>query len=124
MKEKGMTLIEILLVVLIIGILSSIAVPNFIAARKKAQAKTCIQNMKEIEATTERWAIDFNKNNGDTLTWQEIVPTYLRTQPTCPAGGTYKTSQADSGQFIVGDTVTCSIGINNPLIGWDDHILP
>src|SRR5712692_4475722 len=65
-SRKGFTLVEIMIVVLIIGILLAIAVPNFIKARESSRAKACVANMKQIESAKEQWAMDNKKVAGDT----------------------------------------------------------
>ncbi len=87
-KKKGFTLIEIMIVVLIIGILMAIAVPNFVQARNTSRTNSCIASLKQVDTGKEQWAMDFKKTTGDVPVWADIVPTYVRTQPTCPAGGT------------------------------------
>ena len=47
-NSKGFTLIEIMTVVLAMGILLALAVPNFIKYRQTSQARTCQVNLRSI----------------------------------------------------------------------------
>ncbi|MFA5142826.1 MAG: type II secretion system protein [Candidatus Omnitrophota bacterium] len=92
MREKGFTLVEIMIVVAIIGLLAAIAIPNFVRARQKAQQEACIANLRQIEGAEQVWAVDEGKADTDTPTWANLVPNYIRTTPACKAGGAYTLS--------------------------------
>lgn len=48
MKQKGFTLIELLIVVVIIGVLASIAIPNYLSVQKKAKTSEPKANLGAI----------------------------------------------------------------------------
>src|SRR5438046_893650 len=103
-NEAGFTLIEIMIVVLIIGILLAIAVPNFVKARETSRTKSCIANLTQINSAKEQWAMDNNKADGATVTMADIAGgnTYLRSAPACPSSGTYTVN-------VIGTSPTCSV---------------
>jgi prepilin-type N-terminal cleavage/methylation domain-containing protein len=117
--RRAFTLVEIMIVVLIIGILLAIAVPNFIRSRENSRAKACVNNLRQISNAVEQWAMDNKKNAGDTVALTSLigVNSYLRNTPTCPSGGTYTASPA------VGSSPTCTIGTNGTE-AFDDHTIP
>jgi prepilin-type N-terminal cleavage/methylation domain-containing protein len=90
-KSRGFTLVEIMIVVLIIGILLAIAVPNFIKARESSRAKTCVANLRETESAKEQWAMENKMGPTDTPDWTDLVgpDAYMKKQPECPSGGSY-----------------------------------
>ena len=116
--RHGFTLVEIMIVVLIIGILLAIAVPNFIRARESSRAKSCVSNLKQIDSAKEQWAMDNKKTAADTPTSANLYGTYTKSTPACPSSGTYTIN-------AIGTAPTCSVGTNNTASDTsDDHILP
>lgn len=64
-RSNGFTLVEIMVVVAIIGLLAAIAVPNFMKHRATSRAKICMNNLRQIQAAKDQWAIDNGKNETD-----------------------------------------------------------
>ena len=85
-KKAGFTLVEIMIVVLIIGILMAIAVPNFVKARNTSRGNSCVANLKQIDSAKEQWAMDNKKDTGATVLLTDIYPTYMKVNPVCNSG--------------------------------------
>lgn len=86
-KRAGFTLVEIMIVVAIIGMLATIAIPNFVKARNNAQGKACISNLYQINGAIASWSLEMNKGPGSSVTYNDIS-SYLQNAVVCPAGGT------------------------------------
>jgi prepilin-type N-terminal cleavage/methylation domain-containing protein len=98
---EGFTLVEIMIVVAIIGLLMTLAVPNFLRLRTKAQANACITNLNKIESAKQLWGLETGKKDGDVPAESDLVPTYLKFMPRCPSAGTY--------DFMpIGENATCT----------------
>ena len=86
----GFTLVEIMIVVAIIGLLASIAIPNFVKARRTAQADACISNLRQIDSCVQQWALETGQE-ASAAPDSAAVALYIRTGglPKCPVGGDY-----------------------------------
>ena len=113
---RGFTLVEIMIVVLIIGILLAIAIPNFVRARNTSRAKACQANLKQIDSATEQYLMDNRTTTYPAFT--ALSPNYIKTTPACPSGGSYTMGTASANPSCgIGDNGTASPETN------DDHIL-
>ena len=94
-RSAGFTLVEIMIMVAIIGLLASIAVPSFVKARLTAQRTGCISNLRAIDGAKEGWGLDNQKGPGSAVD-EAAVNSYMKAgAPNCPGGGTYTYGNLD-----------------------------
>jgi prepilin-type N-terminal cleavage/methylation domain-containing protein len=77
-SRRGFTLVEIMIVVAIIALLASIAVPNFLRARKRSQATRILEDLRQIDSASDEYAIENNKTSGMNPTFTDLRA-YLKT---------------------------------------------
>lgn len=102
-SDRGFTLVELIMVIVIVGILSAVAVPKFINLTGAAQEAKCAANRGAINSAvsmTYAAVLVADPTEGDwlsSLTYAELDDSMFATGavPTCPLTGTYSLS---SGQ--------------------------
>lgn len=106
-RKGGFTLVEIMIVVLIIGILLAIAIPNFMKARETSRTKACMANLKTIDTAKQQWAMDSVPPVASGAACAAgALDAYIKGGEAalkCPSAGTYTNQAVDTDP-------TCSIG--------------
>ncbi len=100
-KEKGFTLLELLIVVAIIGIISAIAIPNLLLAVQRTRQRRSMSDMRNIVTAWEARGVDTGRYNAaatgvagadqpvDMLQLSvALSPTYMRDMPLLDGWGT------------------------------------
>lgn len=95
-KRSGFTLVEIMIVVMIIGLLLSIAVPQWQRARERSRTVSCMKNLQLIDDAKQHWAMENRMAGTDSPSEADLAPLFLkRSFPSCPSSGTYTIHTVD-----------------------------
>ena len=75
---QGFTLVEVMIVVAIIGLLTVLALPSFVKARKQSQGRRIMNDARQMDAAIDQWAMELCKADGNTIDTVG-ASTYLKT---------------------------------------------
>jgi len=91
-SRRAYTLVEIMIVVAILAVLTSVALSNYLSSGKISARVVCINNLKQIDGAVEQWALDNNIPTGTVPNsgQKDEVYSYIEGgRPKCPVGGEY-----------------------------------
>lgn len=86
-SSRGFTLIEIMIVILIIGILLIIVLPNMVRSKYQAQWNACGQYERTLAAAVESYNAQEGSYPSVLSALTSSSPVYITLIPTCPSNG-------------------------------------
>ena len=72
-RSLGFTLIELMLVVATIALLAALAVPNYLRARKRAQAARLFDDLRAVDHAMELYCIEFRRTGEEPMTDSDLI---------------------------------------------------
>ncbi len=71
---QGFTLLEIMIVVSIIGLLATMAIPNYLRARHRSQAVQVMSDLRALDAAVQLYVIENNKTDTSAFAIDDLIP--------------------------------------------------
>lgn len=105
-RNKGFTIVEMMVVITIIMILLGLLMPALGRARKKARKIDCMNRLRQIGIALNEYALDNNGSFPAALATLTTDDAYLPSEPVvdgnpviliCPSAGTYTYAAPDGG---------------------------
>ena len=125
LSQKGFTIMELVVVIIILGVLVAIALPRYFSLADDAQLAACLANQKAIEAAIMMEYSDrLLAGSGDTLA--DVVSAYngdpgsffvSDVAPKEPSGGSYTVTA--SGNMV---TVNKLVGVSNSPYAFNSYL--
>lgn len=105
--KKGFTMIELIFVIVILGILASVAIPRLSGTRTDAEISTTVANIRILLSDLNSYYVvkgEFPQGSNG-VKWSEITNVYLENANSSVVGGT--------GYLMVGGERCIEVSVNN-----------
>ncbi len=112
MNQRAFTLIELMIVVVIIGILAAIAIPNFISMQDRAKEASVKANMHTLQLAFEDFAVQTDGVYPDLET--DVTPGGDTIQDLCPQGQYPENPFTNAATVVSWDADPAAQGVIGP----------
>lgn len=103
-SNKGFTLVELLVVLVVIGVLLGLILPNTLKAIKQANNRECASNVRSIETALQLCYSEKRKWSDCDSPEDLTGGNYLDVFPVCPFGVGYTIGDVDTGKGLTLET--------------------
>ena len=105
--KKGFTMIELIFVIVILGILASVAIPRLAATRTDAEIATTVANLRTLLIDLNSYYVVKGEfaEGADGVKWSEITNVYLENADTQAVNG--------KGYLMVGGERCIEVSVSN-----------
>ncbi len=117
-KEKGFTLVELMVVIIILAVLTGIAIPSYMALRNRARTAAAQSEMKNIATALEIYQSDLEAYPLTAAYPAALQPDYMATVPVNDPWAVAYVYASDGTTY----TLTC-YGPDGAAAGGDDIVI-
>ena len=105
-RRSGFTLVELMVVVALIGVLATLAMPSFVKIRKQSQGKRIVNDARVVDTAVDAWAMENNRTDGDVIDTVGIAAYAKagRLRTIDVLGNPYAIGRVGTNQVLISDT--------------------
>ena len=120
--KRGFTLIELVMVITMVGVLASIAIPSYLSYLQRARATQCHVDRGEVQNIIVQYYHDHPEAELQSLR-QLVDAGYLSSEPNCPLGGEYVLipTELTGSEYPI---VACSLHYLPELVSQEESGIP
>jgi competence protein ComGC len=105
-KRRGLTKLEVALILGVCAVVVSMIFPNFVRARSRGSLTACKSNLKNIGTALEMYSTDWGARYPPSVAL--LTPNYLKTMPICPDASEDTYSRSYSRLKMPAKSFVCS----------------
>jgi hypothetical protein len=102
MANRAIKVLAVTILTAILLFVGLVGIQLYVGPHYKRAANACFNNLRQIEAAKQMWALEHHAQGTNSPSWDDLRPYFSHEKiPTCPNGGTYTIGRIDQ-------TTTCN----------------